>query len=88
MSPSSPTPHSLTPHGGASLDHAHPDPHPLAHTHSHSHSHSHGPGLRHPAARPSLSLLRLSAWQRLAIVIPLAVLLWAAALWVMHGAGN
>ncbi len=36
---------------------------------------------------PAVSLLRLSVWQRLAIVVPLAALLWAAALWVLAG-GN
>ena len=58
---------------------------PAAHSHDHLHTHSHGHAHRHPAARPALSLLRLSVWQRLAIVLPLAALLWAGTLWVIAG---
>ncbi|QIB32254.1 hypothetical protein [Ancylobacter pratisalsi] len=82
MAVSSPSSHSHPPHNGPSPARGQDN------GHSHSHSHSHGPGRRHPPARPPLSLLRLSAWQRLVIVVPLAALLWAAALWVMHGAGG
>jgi len=58
-----------------------------AHAHSHHHGHSHGPDRRHPAARPGLSLIRLSVWQRLAIVLPIAALVWAMVLAVVAGAG-
>ncbi|MCK0208215.1 hypothetical protein MWN33_09245 [Starkeya koreensis] len=76
-------------------EHAHHHPAPTQedaqaghHGHSHDrHHHSHGAGERHPAARPAFSLLRLSALQRLAIALPLAGLIWAAALAVI-GAGN
>lgn len=67
---------------------AHADPHrPHLHDHGHAHAHhhSHAEGERHPAARPGFSLLRLSAVQRLAIALPLAALLWAAALAVIWG---
>jgi len=78
-------------------DHSHVHDHSHGHSHGHGtqagaagsahHRHSHAPGERHPAARPGFSLLRLSAWQRLAIALPLAALIWAAALAVI-GAGN
>jgi len=62
---------------------------PAAHSydqaHTHSHGHSHGTAHRHPAAVPAFSLLRLSVWQRLAIAVPLAALLWAGTLWVIAG---
>lgn len=38
-------------------------------------------------AEPGFSLLRLSVWQRLAIALPLTVLLWAAAIAVISGGG-
>lgn len=62
------------------------------HDHSnHAHSshaqphHGHPPGTRHPAAVVGPSLLRMSAFARLALVLPVAVLLWAAALAVLWG---
>lgn len=61
-----------------------PAAHSHDHVHGHLHTHSHGPH-RHPAATPAFSLLRLSVWQRLAIALPLAALLWAGALWVIAG---
>lgn len=70
--------------------HRHADEHGHAHSHAHvhpHHHHAHGPGRRHPAARPGLSLLRLAVWQRLALVLPLAALIWALALAVIWG-GN
>jgi ABC-type nickel/cobalt efflux system permease component RcnA len=68
---------------GAAHDHA-----PDAHTHVHRHhAHAHGPGRRHPAARPGFSFLRLSVWQRLLLVLPLAGLIWALALAVIWGGG-
>lgn len=74
-----------------SHDHGHSHDHAHNHAHSHAHAahhgHSHAPGERHPAARPGFSLLRLSAVQRLAIALPLAALVWAAALAVI-GAGG
>lgn len=56
-----------------------------AHSHDYSHNHSHAHAHRHPPAKPALSLLRLSVWQRLAIALPLAALLWAGTLWVIAG---
>ncbi|MCK0198964.1 hypothetical protein MWN34_18865 [Ancylobacter sp. 6x-1] len=51
----------------------------------HSHIHSRPA----PAAGvPSHSLLRLSVWQRLAIVVPVGVMLWGLALWVIWGGGS
>lgn len=38
-------------------------------------------------AAPGFSLLRLSIWQRLAIALPLTVLLWAATLAVIADGG-
>lgn len=70
---------------GHAPDHVHGAP-AQAHAHLHHH-HAHGPGRRHPAARPGLSLLRLAVWQRLALVLPLAALIWALALAVIWG-GN
>ncbi|WAC29073.1 hypothetical protein [Ancylobacter sp. SL191] len=69
--------------------HRHAHGHGSAHTHAlhHGHSHSHAPGQRHPMAEPGFSLLRLSVWQRLAIALPLTVLLWAAAIAVISGGG-
>ncbi|TSJ60553.1 hypothetical protein FO470_17550 [Starkeya sp. 3C] len=82
MPAASPRLHVHEPHA-PSHDHAAHDHAP--HDHGHAH-HSHAAGERHPAARPGFSLLRLSVWQRLAIALPLAALLWAAALAVI-GAG-
>jgi len=62
--------------------HAHEHGHVHSHAPAHPHHH-HAPGHRHPAARPGFSLMLLSAWQRLALVLPLAVLIWAAALAVI-----
>jgi hypothetical protein len=45
--------------------------------HPHHHHHS---GHVHPPAALTVSLLRLSAWQRLALAAALIVLVWAAAL--------
>lgn len=65
--------------------HAHVHRH-HAHAHGH-HAHAHGPGRRHPAARPGFSFLRLSVWQRLLLVLPLAGVIWALALAVIWGGG-
>jgi len=70
------------PRGGR--DHAHSHDHGHRGHHHHD-GHHHHTGHRHPPARPSASLLRLSAWQRLAIVLPVGALLWAAALAVIAG---
>ncbi|HEX2652289.1 MAG TPA: hypothetical protein VHN11_01390 [Xanthobacteraceae bacterium] len=47
------------------------------HTHSHAHV---GP---HPPASVSPSILRLSAWERLAAVAILIAALWGAIYWAM-----
>ncbi|SCW86778.1 hypothetical protein [Ancylobacter rudongensis] len=75
-------------HGHAhSPGHGHDDGHlPHAPARPGSRHHSHKAGERHPSARPGFSLLRLSALQRLAIALPMAVALWAMALAVI-GAG-
>jgi len=67
---------------------AHSHDHVHGHSHGPAHAHSHGPAHRHPAATPAFSLLRLSVWQRLAIVLPLAALLWAGTLWVIAGSAS
>jgi len=45
--------------------------------------HQHG-GERHPSPPLGLSLLRLSAMQRLAVAGVLIALIWAAALWAVR----
>jgi hypothetical protein len=47
-----------------------------------AHAHHH-PGHIHPPAATAMSLLRLSAWQRLGIAAVLAALLWLAAYWAL-----
>ncbi|MFY8113698.1 MAG: hypothetical protein ACOVOC_05745 [Rhabdaerophilum sp.] len=65
-----------------------------AHGHDHHHGHDHA-GHRHdhatlPALRteradpPRLSLMALSAGQRLVLALPLVALLWALAFWAMR----
>jgi hypothetical protein len=44
----------------------------------HDHHHHHGPVRRAVAAEPTWSILRMSAWQRLAGAAVLLVALWAA----------
>ena len=45
--------------------------------------HHHHPGHGHPPAAISPSILRLSAWERLAAVGLVIAALWAAVLWAM-----
>lgn len=75
--------------GPVHADHDHHNHASHAHAHSrHPHAHhSHRPGERHPIAAPGFSLLRLSVWQRLALVIPLAWALWVCALLVISEGG-
>ncbi len=49
-------------------------------THPHHH---HRPGDAHPAAHVSLSLLRLSAAERLAAAAVAIALMWGAVLWAI-----
>jgi hypothetical protein len=49
----------------------------------HIHPHSHAPGERHPHATVSPSLLRFSVFERLAIAVLLAVILWGAVVWAI-----
>ncbi len=51
-------------------------------THPHPHHH-HDPDHAHPSAEVALSLLRLSAAQRLFGVAVLIALLWGAVLWAI-----
>jgi hypothetical protein len=45
--------------------------------------HHHDPGHAHPVAYVSLSFLRMSALERVAIAAGAAVLLWAAVWWAL-----
>ncbi|MBV1775992.1 hypothetical protein KSF73_09730 [Burkholderiaceae bacterium DAT-1] len=61
----------------------------MGHTdHGHAHSHTHGGDLHkhrghsHALIKPG-SLLALSAFQRLIIVLPALILLWLAVWWAM-----
>jgi hypothetical protein len=55
----------------------------MAAHHRHSHPHHHPAGHAHPPAALSLSILRLSAAQRLSGAAVLAALIWAAVYWTM-----
>jgi hypothetical protein len=48
-----------------------------------SHPHHH-PGHSHPSAHVAASLLRFSAWQRLALAAALSVVMWAVVYWAMQ----
>lgn len=48
-----------------------------------AHHHHHAPGNAHPPAALSPSMLRLSAFQRLAGAAILVALVWAAVFWAM-----
>lgn len=72
-------------------DHSHDHgPAPHSHDHGQPHGHSHAHAADWPAAPaeradpPRLSLMALSAGQRLLLVTPLVGLLWALTLWAMH----
>jgi hypothetical protein len=47
-----------------------------------THHHHHHPGHAHPSAPIPPSILRLSAWLRLAVALVLVALVWAATFWV------
>jgi hypothetical protein len=49
------------------------------------HHHHHHPGHSHPPATVSPSILRLSAYERLAAVAVMIVALWGAVFWAMSG---
>jgi len=51
--------------------------------HHHDHSHHH-PGHAHPPAALHVSLLRMSAAQRLGFAVAVMALLWAVAFWAMR----
>lgn len=71
--------------------HAHDHDHDHAHGHSHGHAHGHAHGdeqahtHNHPSsarrAEPGLSLLRMSAFQRLAIALALVAAIWLGVGW-------
>jgi hypothetical protein len=50
---------------------------------THEQHHHHHPGRAHPAAAVSPSLLRLSAFERLAAAAVVIALLWGAVWWAM-----
>lgn len=58
-------------------DHAHHHEH--AHDHAHPHEHGHGPR----RAEPGLSLLRMSAAQRLGGAAVVLALLWGGVFWAL-----
>jgi hypothetical protein len=49
-----------------------------------THHHHHEGGAPHPSPTLSPSLMRLSAWRRLAIAGALIALIWAAFLWAIR----
>ena len=51
--------------------------------HDRPHHHHHADGV-HPPAYVHPSILRLSAWQRMAIAAGLVVVIWAAVLWAIR----
>jgi hypothetical protein len=51
--------------------------------HSHHHNHHHQPGEGHPPASVSMSILRLSAVQRLAASGIAIAMIWGVVLWAM-----
>ena len=53
-----------------------------AETHSHVHAHTHARASVVASARPTL--LRLSAWERLAGAAALSVLIWIGVWWALH----
>ncbi len=53
-----------------------------AETHLHVHAHTHGRAAVATSARPTL--LRLSAWERLAGAAALSVLIWIGVWWALH----
>jgi len=55
-------------------------------THMHEHHH-HPPGEGHPPASVSLSILRLSALERLAAAGLVVAVIWATVFWAMAGGG-
>jgi len=55
----------------------------MSHSHSHHPHHHHDAGHAHPSAAVVLSLLRLSAAERLAAVAVLIALLWGAVFWAI-----
>lgn len=71
--------------------HAHDHAHDHAHNHGHDHHHAHdhrpaGEAGRGPAPAPerALSLLRMSAAQRLAGACALSALVWAGVIWALQ----
>jgi hypothetical protein len=67
-------------------DHAHAHDHGHAHDHTHPHdhaheAHSHGHASVARRAEPGLSLLRMSALQRLAIALALVAAIWLGVGW-------
>lgn len=57
----------------------------MSDSHHHSHHHSHPMGTRHPPDVVVFSLLRMSALGRLALIVPIVLLLWVAAFAVLQG---
>ena len=55
------------------------------HGHTHIHEHHHHPGQGHPPATVSGSILRLSAFERLAAAGAMIAVIWAAVFWAMSG---
>jgi hypothetical protein len=76
------TPSLVSPPVG-SHDHDHGHGHQPDHAAAHGHGHAEIRVPRRVAVPPSL--LRASLGQRLAVAIPVAIALWALALWVIYG---
>ena len=54
------------------------------HHHGHDDHHHHHPGHAHPPAALQVSILRLSAPQRLGVAVGVMAVLWLAAFWAMR----
>ncbi len=70
-------------------DHGHDHDHGQGHGIEHGHTHAHAPAtkaVRRASVPPSL--LRASLLQRLAVALPVAIVIWALALWVIHGGAS
>jgi hypothetical protein len=53
----------------------------MTHTQPHHHHHA---GHSHPPAQMTMSLLRLSVWQRLSVAAGVIALIWLAVFWAMR----
>ena len=62
-------------------DHGHAHGHAHDHAHDHTHAHDHARASVARRARPGLSLLRMSAVQRLVIALAFVAAIWLGVVW-------